>query len=260
MRRSLTGWILASVLAVGGAAFAYLFWFAGGSGEPSTELTTPELSATTSTSDTAPTSTTTTSDPTSTIPGSGTSEPETAASSRTFVIEQEVTAARFEIDEVLNGNPTHVTGTTDQVVGQIRFDPADLAGVELSDIIINARTLDTNSERRNRAIRGPVILDSGSDQHELITFQMTSVNGLTGSAAVGDTFEFTISGDLTVKGTTQPVTFDATVTWLEELTLQGSVSAVITRDMFEIGIPSVQGVADVTNEVLIGLDFVAVGG
>jgi polyisoprenoid-binding protein YceI len=251
---------VAVLLAVGGAAFAYLFWFAGGSGEPSTELTTPELSATTSTGGPDPTSTTAASVPTSTLAGGETSQPEEVASTRAFVIDQNGTVARFEIDEVLNGDPAHVIGTTDQVVGQIRIDTADLADVEVSDIIINARTLETGSERRNRAIRGPVILDSGSDQNELISFQVTSVDGLSGSASVGDTFEFAITGDLTVKSRTQPVTFDATVTWLEEGALQGSATAEITRDMFDIGIPSVPGVADVTNEVLIGLEFLALSG
>ena len=51
-----------------------------------------------------------------------------------------------------------------------------------------------------------------------------------------------------------------TATLVDETTLEGSATAQVTRDMFEIGIPSVPGVADVTNEVLIGLDFVAVAG
>jgi polyisoprenoid-binding protein YceI len=177
-----------------------------------------------------------------------------------FEIDQTRSTARFEIDEVLNGNPTHVVGTTDQVVGQVRVDMEDLSNVEFSEIIINARTLETSSERRNRAIRGPVILDSGSDEHELITFDVTSVEGLDGPAAVGQTFDFTITGDLTIKGNTQTATFQGSVIRTDDATLEGSAIAEVTRDMFEIGIPSVPGVADVTNEVLIGLEFVAVAG
>jgi len=237
MNRSLLRWIAAAVLALGGAAFAYVFWFAGGSGQPSTELTTPELSPPTSTANST------------TLPEESGSE--------SFVIDQTRSTARFEIDEVLNGSPKHVVGTTDQVVGQVRLDPEDLGTAEFSEIIVNARTLATDSERRNRAMRGPVILNSGSDEHELITFTVTSVDGLEGAATVGETIDFTITGDLVIKGTTQPVAFDATVTMLDESTLEGSATAEITRDMFAIGIPSVPNVADVTNEVLIGIDFVA---
>lgn len=245
MKRSLVGWMVAVVLAVGGAAFAYVFWFAGGSGEPSTDLTTPELSVTTTTTPTASSTT-------------GSSNETTEGSS--FEIDQARSIARFEIDEVLNGNPTHVVGTTDQVVGQIRVDATDLSSIEFSEIIVNARTLDTGSERRDRAMRGPIVLDSGSEENELITLMVTSVEGLSGEAAVGESFEFTINGDLTIKGNTQPVTFDAMVTLVDDDTVEGSVTANITRDMFEIGIPSVASVADVTNEVLIGLEFVAVAG
>lgn len=250
MNRSTVGWIFAGILAVVGASFAYLLWFGGGSGEPTTELTTPELAATTTTETDA-----------RSIRGSTDSTiSEDTSTPVSFVIDQSRTQARFEIDEVLNGAPSHVVGTTDQVVGQVRVDMNDLTSVEFSEIVINARTLDTDSERRNRAIRGPLILDSGSDENELITFQVTSADGLDGAAETGRSVEFSLTGDLTIKGTTQPVTFDVTVTRVDERTLEGSATAGVTRDMFEIGIPSVPGVADVTNEVLIGLGFVAVAG
>lgn len=251
MNRTTIGWIVAGALAVVGATFAYLFWFAGGSGEPTTDLTTPELAATTTT---APAGSSTADS------GTTTTESEDVPSTMSFVIDQAQSTARFEIDEVLSGNPTHVVGTTDQVVGQVRVDLDDLGTAEFSEIIINARTLQTDSARRNRAMRGPIILDSGSDANELITFVVTSVDGLSGSATVGDSFDFTISGDLIIKGNTQPVTFDVTASLVDDTTLEGSASTGVTRDMFEIGIPSVTNVADVTNEVLIGLEFVAVAG
>jgi polyisoprenoid-binding protein YceI len=245
-------WIGVPLLAVAGASFAYLFWFAGGSGEPSTELTTPQLAAKTSTTLATVSS------------GEGspatTTDPVVESAALTFVIDPTQSTARFELDEVLNGSPKHVVGTTDQLVGQVRVDEADLSSAEFSDIVVNARTLTTDSERRDRAIRGPIVLDSASDANELITFTVTSVDGLAGSVQVGDTVEFTITGDVTVKGTSQEVTFDASVTFVELGTIQGTATAEITRDMFGIGIPSVPSVADVSNEVLIGIDFVAVAG
>ena len=45
---------------------------------------------------------------------------------------------------------------------------------------------------------------------------------------------------------------------VDDTTVHGTAVAEITRDMFEIGIPNVPSVADVTNEVLVALDFVAV--
>ena len=48
MRRTL-GWILGSVLVVGAVLIGWVY-FAGGSGEPTTELTTPSLAVETSSS------------------------------------------------------------------------------------------------------------------------------------------------------------------------------------------------------------------
>jgi len=249
MKRSLVAWMVAAVAALGGGAFAYVFWFAGGNGEPTTELTTPELGVT-------PTVLSGSGDSVSTIPSTETTT--VGSASRVFVIDQTQSTPRFEIDEVLNGSPKHVIGATDHVVGQFQVDDGDLSSIEFSEIIVNARTLTTDSERRDRAMRGPVILNSGSDEHELITYMITSVHGLTGEASNGSGVEFTITGDLTIKGITQPVTFDVTVAKVDDDTIEGSAVANITRDMFAIGIPSVPSVADVANEVLVALEFLAI--
>lgn len=248
MNRTLVSVATAVVLLAALIGF-YLFWFAGGSGEPTTELTTPELA------DTA--TTTTPGDPSPTLEPDDTT---TAAawSELSFEIDPEQSAARFEIDEVLRGEPTHVIGTTDQVVGQVKVDLEDLSTAEFSEIIVNARTFTTGARQRDRAIRGPIILDSGSDANELITLAVTAVDGLEGAAEAGQSYDFTLTGDLTIKGNTRPVTFDVTVTHVDDTSIEGSATAEIRRDMFEIGIPSVASVADVTNEVLIALDFVAV--
>ena len=247
MSRALIGWIAATIVAVGGAALFYLFVLAGGSGEPSTELTTPEVTATTI-SEVGTTS----------GDGSNTTTSEPAPEEVSFVIDSGQTTASFQIGEVLRGEPTTVVGTTDQVAGQGVVDAVVLGSAQFSDIVINARTFQTDSDRRDRAIRGPVILDSGSDEHELIIFSPDSVEGLEGvSAAPGETYEFSLTGDLTVKGTTQTVTFVVTVAMIDESTIEGSAVAEVLRSDFEIGIPSVPSVADVTDEVTLGLEFVA---
>jgi polyisoprenoid-binding protein YceI len=243
MTRKVVGWGVAIVLATGGAAFAWV-WFAGGSGEPSTELTTPDIVV---------------SGTTTTLVEVGTGDTDdTTQSVSTFVIDAAASVASFEIDEVLRGQPTHVIGETDQVAGQVQVSLDDLSASQFSPIVINARTFRTDQERRDRAIRGPIILNSASDEHEFITFEVTSVDGLEGVADPGSTIEFSITGDLTIRGTTNTVTFEAEVTLEDESTLQGSATANILRSDFGIGIPSVASVAEVTDEVVLNLEFVAI--
>jgi polyisoprenoid-binding protein YceI len=228
---------------IGGGGLAYLY-FAGGSGEPSTELTTPTIAS----------SPTTVASETTAASGSGSNE---ASASQAFVIDATRSTAAFEIDEVLRGSPQRVVGTTSEVAGQIQVDPTDLSTIQFSQIIINARTFETGSGNRDRAIRGPVILNSASDEFEFITFDVTSVEGLTGSLAVGEPLVFTVTGDLMIRDTTTSVTFDVTATPTDPDTIEGSASTTVLRSDYGIGIPNVPGVADVGDEVLIRLDFVA---
>ena len=253
MRRSVIGWIAAAVVAVGGAALAYLFFFSGGSGEPSTDLTTPDVIAE-STTTSAPSDGVTTTDP-------GTADPGTSGASGQYVIDPARSQASFQIDETLRGSPNTVVGTTSEVAGQVLIDPNDLGASQFSPIVVNARTLTTDSDQRNRVIRSAAILDSGSDANELITFTPTSLDGLDGvAAAIGESIDFEVTGDLTIKGTTQTATFSVTAVLTDENTIQGTATAQVLRSDFGIGIPSVPFVADVTDEVTLTLEFVAVSG
>jgi polyisoprenoid-binding protein YceI len=220
LRRVVVILLVAGVLVVGGLA-AY-FWFWGGSGEPSIELTT------------------------------------TSAPAESFVIVKEESAATFEISEVLRGSPNRVIGTTNEVAGSVTFEPSEPAAASLGEITINARTFRTDNEFRDRAIRTPTILNSGDDRFELITFAPTAIDGLPEAIEVGAETTFSITGDLTIKGSTQPVTFQVTATLSSDDRIEGRAEAEVLRSDFEIGIPNAPGVANVLEEVLIRLDFVAV--
>lgn len=251
MRRSTLGWITAVVLAVGGGVLVWFLFLAGGSGEPSTDLTTPEIAA----------STTPTPDSGATAPSEASGSTTTTAETSqevAYVIDPSQSVASFQLDEVLRGEPKTVVGTTDQVAGQVLVVADDLGASVFSDIVINARTFSTDSEQRNRALRGPVVLDSGSDEHELITFTPTTIDGLDGvDPAVGESYRFTVQGDLTIKGTTAPATFDVSVEMIDEGSIAGVATAQVLRSDFGIGIPSVPFVADVSDEVVLTLEFVA---
>lgn len=56
---------------------------------------------------------------------------------------------------------------------------------------------------------------------------------------------------------TQSVTFTATVTVISATQLEGSASTIVNRADFGLEIPSVPNVADVDEEVLLEIDFVA---
>jgi polyisoprenoid-binding protein YceI len=171
-----------------------------------------------------------------------------------YTINQDNSEAAFTLSEVLRGSPTTVVGTTDQVAGEIAVDLNDLSTAQVGTIQVNARTLETPESRRNQTIRNRILF---TDQYEFITFAPTEIVGLAGSAAAGQPLTFQIVGELTIRDITRQVTFNVTAQVDGNGQLVGTAETVVNRTDFELNIPSVPFVADVSEEVTLGLNFVA---
>lgn len=214
------------VILIVGALFAYIY-ISGGTGEASEDVTTnaEQLSA---------------DKPGQTV----------------FRIVQQESQASFTLQEDLRGIRTTVVGTTDQVAGDILVDSENPQGTQLGTIRINLRTLATDSGSRDRAIRGQ-ILQSAKDQYEFTEFVPQSITGLPESVTVGQPFSFQVNGNLTLVDTTQPVTFEVTVTPVSGERIEGTGTTTVLRSDYGLQIPRVRGVANVTDEVELAIDFVA---
>jgi polyisoprenoid-binding protein YceI len=182
------------------------------------------------------------------------SSPETQAPAASlFAILQDESEARFTIYEELNGQPITVVGVTDQVAGEASVELADLSQVRLGPIQVNARTLVTDEDRRNQAIRNRIL---NTDQYEYIIFTPAEIQGLSGGASPGQSFSFSVAGDLTIRDVTQPAVFEVTVFVESAGRLVGSAATTIQRSDFNLIIPSVPFVANVGEEVTLEIDFV----
>ncbi|MBX0329975.1 YceI family protein [Oscillochloris sp. ZM17-4] len=171
-----------------------------------------------------------------------------------FQIVQAESQASFTLDELLRGQPKTVVGTTDQVAGEIAVNPADLSSAQIGPITVNARTLATDSGMRDRAIKNFIL---STDSYELITFAPTGITGLSGSGAPGTPYSFQIAGELTIRDTTVPVVFEATVTAESASRLSGTATTTVNRGDFGLEIPNVPSVANVSEQVQIEISFVA---
>jgi polyisoprenoid-binding protein YceI len=184
---------------------------------------------------------------------------DTAAAARTFVIDQSQSEASFTLDEELMGSPKTVVGVTSLVSGEIVIDPANPAATTIGQIQIDASDFTTDSDRRNGAIRR-FVLGTENEANRYITFTPTAIEGLPETVAVGDSFTVQISGDLTISGVTKPVTFATEITVTAENQISGVAAAQVLRSDFNLTIPSVPSVANVTDEVQLALTFVAISG
>lgn len=164
--------------------------------------------------------------------------------------------ASFAVDEILNNAPFTAVGTTDEVAGDIIIDWSEPSNSQLGTIVVNARTLETDNPFRDRAIRNSV-LESSQDAYEFITFTPTELRGLPESVAVGDTVEFEVVGDLTIRAITLSTVWTASVTLTSMDQVSGSASTEVLRPDYDLQIPSVPRVAGVDDDVLLTIEFAA---
>lgn len=157
--------------------------------------------------------------------------------------------ARFIIDEVLRGEDTTVVGATGNVGGSATIDFEDPDASTVGVVVVDATTLATDEDRRNAAI-GRFILDTGSFPE--ITFSPTEVAGVADALDGGSG---TITGDLTIRDVTNPVTFDVTVSEASPDGITASATATVDRTDWDLNIPSVPFVASVAEEVVLELDL-----
>ena len=177
-----------------------------------------------------------------------------------FSIVSGESVASFTLEEDLRGVRTTVVGVTGEVGGNIKVDLAQPGASSIGTILINARTLETDNSFRNRALRSQ-ILRSAQDEFEFIVFEPRALSNFSAeSVAVGETISFDVAGDLTVTDVTRSVIFSAEVTLESETQLSGSAATNLLYADFDLAIPDVPGVANVTDDVDLRLDFVARAG
>jgi polyisoprenoid-binding protein YceI len=119
----------------------------------------------------------------------------TAAQTNTWQIDPAHSSAQFSVKHL---GVSTVRGAFTKVSGTAKFDPADPAKVSL-DATIDAASVDTRVEMRDKDVRSPNFLDV--EKYPTITFRSKHAE----SAGEG---KLRITGDLTLHGTTKEVVLD----------------------------------------------------
>jgi len=94
---------------------------------------------------------------------------------------------------------TTVKGRFTEFEGTIVADEQDIADSQV-DVTMKAASLDTRSDQRDQHLRSADFLHV--EEFEDVTFRSTSISGTKE--------KFKVTGDLTIRGTTHPITLDAT--------------------------------------------------
>lgn len=144
------------------------------------------------------------------------------------------------------------TGTTNAISGWIKFDPSKKTGS--GKLVIDAKTIKTGIDLRDDHMNGEMWLNTA--KFPTIEFETTSVKSSGGS-------NYTVTGNLTMRGVTKKVTTKATVSYLAGTTataqkgFKGDIVRVKTSlkvnlSDFGISIPA-PAKGKVSNSVTIGI-------
>jgi polyisoprenoid-binding protein YceI len=163
---------------------------------------------------------------------------------------------RYEVNETLfnqNNRLNTAIGRTKGIAGELRVDFAQPSHSQIGDIVIDISQFTSDESRRDNFIRRTGL---ESARYPQATFKTTSISGLPDTVAVGDEVSFTITGDLTVKQTTKPVTWNVKLK-VGDNQLTGSASTQLLMSDFGVG-PLQLPILATEDQVKLFLDFVAV--
>lgn len=209
----------------------------------------------------APTTTTSTSAPATSAPATSapaaTTAPAPAASGSnvTLVLDASASSATYRARETLVGRslPSEAVGTTKKVSGTIVLDPSGDPVDDQSHITVDLTTLQSDESRRDNFIKGQTL---NTSRFPTATFVPRSVQGLPAPLPTSGQATFALSGDLTVHGTTRPVTWQVTATF-GNANMTGNATTTVQITDFGMSPPKAGPVLSIEDQLTLELNFAA---
>jgi polyisoprenoid-binding protein YceI len=146
----------------------------------------------------------------------------------------------YRVEEILFGVDTTAVGRTDQVDGSLAILGTEVTAVEFS---VDVASIESDDSRRDNQFRGRIM---SADEFPTATFALTAPIELGAEPADGVEVATTATGELTLRGATQPVTFDVIAKQDNGLIgVQGSIPVVFAD--YGIANPSFAGITTEDN-------------
>lgn len=185
---------------------------------------------------------------------------------RTFVLMPGESEASYTVDEEflagalaqlgINAGKVKTVGKTNAVNGQLTLDFSGAVPKLVSgQFTVDLSTLQSDQSRRDNRIRQQWL---ESAKYPTATFQATGVQGAPDNFQEGQPVSFQLVGNLTVRETTRPVTFDVTAT-LDGDTIAGEAQTVIKMSDFGVEPPAFANLFVVGDDTLITVKLKAQG-
>jgi polyisoprenoid-binding protein YceI len=146
----------------------------------------------------------------------------------------------YRVEEILFGVDTTAVGRTDQVTGSLTISGTQVTNV---DFEVDVASIASDEGRRDEQFRGRIM---SADEFPTATFVLTEPIELGAEPGDGVEVTTTATGELTLRGSTQPVTFDVVAKQENGLIgVQGSIPVLFAD--YGIANPSFGGITTEDN-------------
>ena len=176
----------------------------------------------------------------------------TAASGETvFRIDPTKSSVRYQVDENIVGQKASTaTGTTQGIAGDIALNRVTPGASRVGEIVVNVEQFHSDSSLRDARIRSDFL---ESHQYSLVRFVTDQITGLPASVQVGTRYDVVLTGKLTIKDSTRPVSWKASAT-LEGDELHVVGDTTVKMSDYGVGPISVVGLVSTSDDVKLRLD------
>jgi polyisoprenoid-binding protein YceI len=160
--------------------------------------------------------------------------------------------ARYRVREQLADAslPNDAVGRTSQVSGSIAILPDGSIDPASSKFTVNVTSLQTDRSMRDNYVRRNVL---NTDQYPDVVFVPTQVSGLTFPLPASGNVQFQLTGDLTIRDATHPVTWDVQGK-LENGAATGTATTTFKFEDFGLTQPKVPVVLGVEDHITLEVD------
>jgi polyisoprenoid-binding protein YceI len=171
-----------------------------------------------------------------------------------YRIDPTQSSVTYAVDENLMGQTAHrAKGSTSGIAGDLAINASNPSASRVGQIVINVEQLHSDNNGRDAQIRQRYLV---SEDNPLATFAETGLSGLPPMITEGHRYHFDLTGKLTVKTTTAPVTWkvDATLTNGQ---LDATAIATVKMSTFGVGPINLAGLVTTSDNVGLTFKFVA---
>jgi polyisoprenoid-binding protein YceI len=147
--------------------------------------------------------------------------------------------------------PNDAVGATSAITGEIVLDDAGKVIAARSKITVDLRTLKSDRERRDGYIQRRTL---ETETHPNAVLEVTGLTGLAHPLPTSGELTMTLTGNLTIHGTTRLTTWQVTATASAD-GYRGSAKTSFTFEEFGLTKPRVAMVLSVEDTIGLELDF-----